>query len=52
LKELSYLNHSLGFTGRLVLKPLQGTNARDDWHQHLLTERAASGRLWPTAFRR
>ncbi len=52
LTELSYLNHSLGFTGRLVLKPLQVTPARDDWHQHLLTERAASGRLWPTAFRR
>jgi hypothetical protein len=50
LNELSSLNHSVGFTGRLVLKPLRVTTARDDWHQHLLTERAASGRLWPTAF--
>jgi hypothetical protein len=50
LNELSSLNHSVGFTGRLVLKPLRVTTARDDWHQHLLMERAASGRLWPTAF--
>jgi len=52
LTELSYLNHSIGFTGRLVLEPLQVHTTRDDWHHFLLTERVPSGMLSPGTLRR
>jgi RsiW-degrading membrane proteinase PrsW (M82 family) len=52
LAELTCLNHSIGFTGRLVLEPLRVNSGCDDWHHHLLTERHVSGMRWPGALRR
>ena len=37
LAERVYLQHSIGRTGLLALRPLQVTGARDRWHRHLLT---------------
>lgn len=36
LAEREYLQHTIGPTGLLALRPLQVTNERDDWHQYLL----------------
>ena len=38
LAELAYLEHAIGRTGLLALKPLQVTSHRDDWHKFLLTQ--------------
>lgn len=42
LQELRYLQHSIGATGLLALKPLRVTSERDDWHTYLL-EQAGEG---------
>ena len=44
LAEYRHLEHSIGTTGLLALKPLQVTTHRDHWHQFLLKESAASAR--------
>jgi hypothetical protein len=36
LAEREYLEHAIGQTGMLALRPLQVTSDRDDWHQYLL----------------
>ncbi len=36
LAEREYLQHQIGPTGLLALRPLQMTSDRDDWHQYLL----------------
>jgi protease PrsW len=36
LAERDYLQHAIGQTGLLALRPLQVTSDRDDWHQYLL----------------
>ena len=36
LEELSFLERSIGPTGRLALKPLRRADARTDWERHLL----------------
>jgi hypothetical protein len=36
LAEREYLQHQIGPTGLLALRPLQMTSERDDWHQYLL----------------
>ena len=38
LAEYRYLEHSIGATGLLALKPLRVTTHRDNWHQFLLKE--------------
>lgn len=38
LKERDYLQHSIGRTGLLALRPLQVTSDRDRWHRHLLAQ--------------
>ncbi len=38
LHELRYLQHSIGPTGLLALKPLRVTSERDDWHAYLLEQ--------------
>jgi protease PrsW len=40
LRELSYLQRSIGRMGLLALKPLQVTTDRDHWHRYLLTAAA------------
>jgi RsiW-degrading membrane proteinase PrsW (M82 family) len=45
LREVAYLQTSIGRTGLLALKPLQVTSDRDRWHRYLLTAAAASKRL-------
>jgi protease PrsW len=42
LDELSYLERSIGPTGRLALRPLQIKSGRDQWHAHLLKSRTKS----------
>ena len=42
LQELRYLQHSIGPTGLLALKPLRVTSERDIWHAYLL-EQAGEG---------
>jgi RsiW-degrading membrane proteinase PrsW (M82 family) len=42
LGERRYLQRSIGPIGLLALKPLQVTSHRDDWHRHLLQQRAGS----------
>lgn len=37
LREIKYLQTSIGRTGLLALKPLQVTSDRDQWHRYLLT---------------
>jgi len=41
LAERRYLQRSIGKIGLLALKPLQVTSHRDDWHRHLLQQRAS-----------
>ncbi len=36
LAEREYLEHAIGQTGMLALRPLQVTSDRDNWHQYLL----------------
>ena len=36
LAEREYLEHAIGQTGMLALRPLQVTSDRDHWHQYLL----------------
>ncbi len=36
LAEREYLQHQIGTTGLMALRPLQMTSDRDDWHQYLL----------------
>lgn len=36
LRELAYLQSSIGRTGLLALRPLQVTSDRDQWHRYLL----------------
>ncbi len=36
LREIAYLQSSIGRTGLLALKPLQATSDRDHWHRYLL----------------
>jgi RsiW-degrading membrane proteinase PrsW (M82 family) len=38
LREVAFLQSSVGRTGLLALKPLRATTSRDDWHRHLLQE--------------
>lgn len=38
LTERQYLQHSIGRTGLLALRPLQITTHRDQWHRHLLEQ--------------
>jgi RsiW-degrading membrane proteinase PrsW (M82 family) len=37
LREIAYLQHSIGRTGLLALKPLEMISDRDHWHRHLLS---------------
>lgn len=46
LRELRYLQHSIGPTGLLALKPLRVTSERDVWHTYLL-EQAGEGARGP-----
>ena len=39
LREIDYLEASIGRTGLLALKPLQVTSGRDHWHRHVLGDR-------------
>ena len=50
LRELGYLQQSIGRTGLLALKPLQVTSGRDRWLRYLLEGRAprSRGPLPPT----
>jgi RsiW-degrading membrane proteinase PrsW (M82 family) len=41
LAEREALQRSIGKTGLLALKPLQITSRKDQWHRHLLQQRAA-----------
>ena len=36
LAERAYLRRTIGKTGLIALRPLQMTNAKDDWHDYLL----------------
>ncbi len=36
LAERKYLRKTIGKTGLIALRPLQMTNAKDDWHEYLL----------------
>jgi RsiW-degrading membrane proteinase PrsW (M82 family) len=36
LAERAYLRKTIGKTGLIALRPLQMTNAKDDWHEYLL----------------
>jgi hypothetical protein len=38
LRELEYLEASIGRTGLLALAPLQVTSDRDRWHRHLMQQ--------------
>ena len=42
LAEREHLQHSIGPTGLLALRPLQVTSYRDDWHRHMIAEATAS----------
>ena len=44
LREVAYLQSSIGRTGLLALKPLQVVSDRDRWHRYLLAD-AARGRV-------
>ncbi len=48
LTERAYLEASIGRTGLLALRPLQGTSSREEWQQFLLRE-AGGRRPRPTA---
>jgi RsiW-degrading membrane proteinase PrsW (M82 family) len=39
LAERTYLRKTIGKTGLIALRPLQMTNAKDDWHEYLLKNR-------------
>jgi RsiW-degrading membrane proteinase PrsW (M82 family) len=39
LAERAYLRKAIGKTGLIALRPLQMTNAKDDWHEYLLKNR-------------
>ena len=39
LAERAYLRKTIGKTGLIALRPLQVTNAKDDWHEYLLKNR-------------
>ncbi len=43
LRELRYLQRSIGPTGLLALKPLRVASERDDWHRYLLEQAGESG---------
>jgi len=47
LREIDYLQTSIGSTGLLAIKPLQVVSDRDRWHRFLLAEAARSESLIP-----
>jgi hypothetical protein len=43
LRELKYLERSIGRTGLLALQPMLGTSSRDLWQIHMLVLAGAGG---------
>ncbi len=46
LRELGYLQRSIGATGLLALKPLRVASDRDDWHRYLLEQAGLESSGW------